>query len=80
PITYAPGDDRRTYDPTYGTCTDDCVRLGTWHDYTDPDRTLIDMHRVPNDVRDNERERHATRTTHLHAGHTASSERLTITQ
>ncbi|WP_375731565.1 hemagglutinin repeat-containing protein [Xylella fastidiosa subsp. multiplex] len=63
PITYAPGDDRLTYDPTYGTCTDDCVRLVTWHDYTDPDRTLIDMHRGPNDVRDNERERHATRTT-----------------
>ncbi|TNW07049.1 hemagglutinin, partial [Xylella fastidiosa] len=63
PITYAPGDDRLTYDPTYGTCTDDCVRLVTWHDYTDPDRTLIDMHRGPNDVRDNERERQATRTT-----------------
>ncbi|MDD0943852.1 hypothetical protein, partial [Xylella fastidiosa] len=29
PITYAPGDDRLTYDPTYGTCTDDCVRLVT---------------------------------------------------
>ncbi|MDC7969917.1 hemagglutinin repeat-containing protein [Xylella fastidiosa subsp. multiplex] len=63
PITYAPGDDRLTYDPTYGTCTDDCVRLVTWHDYTDPDRTLIDMHRGPNDVRDNERERQATKTT-----------------
>nr|WP_277601174.1 hemagglutinin repeat-containing protein [Xylella fastidiosa] len=63
PITYAPGDDRLTYDPTYGTCTDDCVRLVTWHDYTDPDRTLIDMHRGPNDVRDNERYRQATRTT-----------------
>ncbi|MGY0329738.1 two-partner secretion domain-containing protein [Xylella fastidiosa subsp. multiplex] len=37
PITYAPGDDRLTYDPTYGTCTDDCVRLVTWHDYTDPE-------------------------------------------
>ncbi|MDC6412807.1 hemagglutinin repeat-containing protein [Xylella fastidiosa] len=63
PITYAPGDDRLTYDPTYGTCTDDCVRLVTWHDYTDPDRTLIDMHRGPNDVRDNERYRRATKTT-----------------
>ncbi|MBS9449520.1 hemagglutinin repeat-containing protein, partial [Xylella fastidiosa subsp. multiplex] len=63
PITYAPGDDRLTYDPTYGTCTDDCVRLVTWHDYTDPDRTLIDMHRGPNDVRDNERYRQATKTT-----------------
>ncbi|WP_172632644.1 filamentous hemagglutinin N-terminal domain-containing protein [Xylella fastidiosa] len=63
PITYAPGDDRLTYDPTYGTCTDDCVRLVTWHDYTDPDHTLIDMRRGPNDVDDNERERHATRTT-----------------
>ncbi|MGY0343073.1 two-partner secretion domain-containing protein [Xylella fastidiosa] len=63
PITYAPGDDRLTYDPTYGTCTDDCVRLVTWHDYTDPDTTLIDMRRSPNDVDDNERERHATKTT-----------------
>ncbi|WP_434458780.1 hemagglutinin repeat-containing protein [Xylella fastidiosa] len=63
PITYAPGDDRLTYDPTYGTCTDDCVRLVTWHDYTDPDHTLIDMHRGPNDVRDNERYRQATKTT-----------------
>ncbi|WP_425522746.1 filamentous hemagglutinin N-terminal domain-containing protein [Xylella fastidiosa] len=63
PITYAPGDDRLTYDSTYGTCTDDCVRLVTWHDYTDPDHTLIDMRRGPNDVGDNERERHATKTT-----------------
>ncbi|HHW4672386.1 MAG TPA: hemagglutinin, partial [Xylella fastidiosa subsp. pauca] len=62
-ITIAPGDDRLTYDPTYGTCTDDCVRLVTWLDYTDPDHTLIDMRRGPNDVRDNERERHATKTT-----------------
>ncbi|WP_419653866.1 hemagglutinin repeat-containing protein [Xylella fastidiosa] len=63
PITYAPGDDRLTYDPTYGTCTDDCVRLVTWHDYTDPDHTLIDMRRGPNDVDDNEKYRDATRTT-----------------
>ncbi|WGZ31732.1 filamentous hemagglutinin N-terminal domain-containing protein [Xylella fastidiosa subsp. pauca] len=63
PITYAPGDDRLTYDSNYGTCTDDCVRLVTWHDYTDPDHTLIDMHRGPNDVRDNEKYRDATRTT-----------------
>nr|WP_262363622.1 hemagglutinin repeat-containing protein [Xylella fastidiosa] len=63
PITYAPGDNRLTYDPTYGTCTDDCVRLVTWLDYTDPDQTFIDMRRAPNDVRDNERERHAIRTT-----------------
>ncbi|WP_425522752.1 filamentous hemagglutinin N-terminal domain-containing protein [Xylella fastidiosa] len=63
PITYAPGDDRLTYDPSYGTCTDDCVRLVTWHDYTDPDHTLIDMRRGPNDVGDNEKYRDATRTT-----------------
>ncbi|WP_419653959.1 filamentous hemagglutinin N-terminal domain-containing protein [Xylella fastidiosa] len=63
PITYAPGDDRLTYDPTYGTCTDDCVRLVTWHDYTDPDHTLIDMRRGANDVGDNERYRDATKTT-----------------
>ncbi|WP_235048567.1 hemagglutinin repeat-containing protein, partial [Xylella fastidiosa] len=63
PITYAPGDDRLTYDSNYGTCTDDCVRLVTWHDYTDPDTTLIDMRRGPNDVGDNEKYRDATRTT-----------------
>ncbi|WP_155641591.1 filamentous hemagglutinin N-terminal domain-containing protein, partial [Xylella fastidiosa] len=63
PITYAPGDDRLTYDSSYGTCTDDCVRLVTWHDYTDPDTTLIDMRRGPNDVGDNEKYRDATKTT-----------------
>ncbi|ALR04935.1 hemagglutinin repeat-containing protein [Xylella fastidiosa] len=63
PITIAPGDDRLTYDSSYGTCTDDCVRLVTWHDYTDPDHTLIDMRRGPNDVDDNEKYRDATRTT-----------------
>ncbi|MCD8466551.1 hemagglutinin repeat-containing protein, partial [Xylella taiwanensis] len=60
-ITYQ--DEVLTYDPAYGTCRTDCVRLITWRDYTDPDHTLTHMRRGPTDVKTNEQYRHATKTT-----------------
>lgn len=55
--------DTLSYNNAYGTCTTNCVQLITYPDYDNPDATLINMQRHPEETSGNEQRRVATRTT-----------------
>ncbi|HDS0923676.1 TPA: hemagglutinin repeat-containing protein [Stenotrophomonas maltophilia] len=55
--------DTLAYSNAYGTCTTNCVQLITYPDYDNPDSTLINMQRHPEETSGNEKTRVATRTT-----------------
>lgn len=61
PIEYVT--DTLRYNNAYGTCTTTCVQLITYPDYDNPDATLINMQRHPQETSGNEKTRIATRTT-----------------
>ena len=61
PIEYVT--DTLRYNNAYGTCTTTCVQLITYPDYDNPDATLINMQRHPQQTSGNEKTRIATRTT-----------------
>ncbi|MCU1064504.1 hemagglutinin repeat-containing protein [Stenotrophomonas maltophilia] len=61
PIEYVT--DTLRYNNAYGTCTTTCVQIITYPDYDNPESTLINMQRHPQDTSGNEKTRIATRTT-----------------
>ncbi|HHB9415347.1 hemagglutinin repeat-containing protein [Stenotrophomonas maltophilia] len=61
PIEYVT--DTLRYNNAYGTCTTTCVQIITYPDYDNPDATLINMQRHPQETSGNEKTRIATRTT-----------------
>ncbi|PJK96037.1 hypothetical protein B9Y63_20405 [Stenotrophomonas maltophilia] len=61
PIEYVT--DTLRYNNAYGTCTTTCVQIITYPDYDNPESTLINMQRHPQDTSGNEKTRVATRTT-----------------
>ncbi|HHA2762669.1 TPA: hemagglutinin repeat-containing protein [Stenotrophomonas maltophilia] len=61
PIEYVT--DTLRYSNAYGTCTTTCVQIITYPDYDNPEATLINMQRHPQETSGNEKTRIATRTT-----------------
>ncbi|HDS1675611.1 TPA: hemagglutinin repeat-containing protein [Stenotrophomonas maltophilia] len=55
--------DTLNYNAAYGTCTTTCVQIITYPDYDNPESTLINMQRHPQETSGNEKTRIATRTT-----------------